>query len=225
MIRLILILLILAGPAAAQTPDVADPRIRTVVYDVDRVVRVQVPTGFHTAILFGPDEQVDNVAIGDETAWDATLNEAGSALFLKPLRASGTTNMTVVTSVRVYAFELSSAYGQSADAPFTLRFTYPDTDGATAGAATARPGRYRLTGARSVRPAAISDDGRRTYVEWRSDQAIPAVFAVDARGQRRLVEGRMQNRLYVIDGVHPALEFHLDGRRAGASRLAERSGR
>jgi len=225
LIRLILILLLVAGPALAQTAEPADPRIRTVAYDVDRVVRVQVPSGFHTAIIFGPDEQVDNVAIGDETAWDATLNEAGSVLFLKPLRASGATNMTVVTSVRVYAFELSSVYGQSADAPFTLRFTYPPVDDEVVGTGTARPGRYRLSGARSLHPAAISDDGRRTYVEWRPDQAIPAVFAVDARGTTTLVEGRMENGLYVIQGVHPGLEFHLDRRKGRATRLRERSGR
>jgi type IV secretion system protein VirB9 len=70
---------------------------------------------------------------------------------------------------------------------------------------------------------AISDDGLRTYIEWRAQQAIPAVFAIDERGDHRLVDGHVRDGLYVIDAVHRTLVFRLDRQTARASRNRTRS--
>lgn len=224
MIRLIAILLALAGPAWAQAAAQADPRLRTIVYDADQVVRLQVPTNFHVAVIFGADERVENVAVGDSDAWQVTLNASGDALFVKPVRSGGQTNMTVITDARVYSFELSSTYGPTADAPFTVRFRHP------AAAAAQRPsdleprlGRYRISGARTLRPVAVVDDGVRTSIEWRPGQPIPAVFAVDERGAETLVEGHMRDGLYVIDAVYRGLVFRLDRQSARATRDRSRN--
>ncbi|GAA0622574.1 P-type conjugative transfer protein VirB9 [Brevundimonas kwangchunensis] len=226
MTPLIALLAMFATTAQAETPRPADPRIRTVPYAVDQVVRLPVAANFHTAILFGPDERVRNVAIGDSDAWEATLNEAGDALFLKPLRASGTTNMTVITDVRVYSFELSASHGGAPDAPFTVRFAYPEMSAQPAvEPGVPRLGRYTLSGARRLRPTAIVDDGVRTSIEWRPAQIIPAVFAVDELGAETLVQGQMRNGLYVIDGVHRALVFRIERHTARATRASGRAAR
>ncbi|WP_426028849.1 TrbG/VirB9 family P-type conjugative transfer protein [Brevundimonas sp. TWP2-3-4b2] len=143
------------------------------------------------------------------------------------LRPNSATNMTVITDARVYNFELSSAYAQDTDTPFTVRFAYPEASAIPGAESDARlsVGRYRLSGARTVRPVAVSDDGVRTSIEWRDQQAIPAVFAIDETGDELLVEGHMRNGLYVIDAVHRTLVFRVDGRTARASRSSTRSPR
>jgi type IV secretion system protein VirB9 len=138
------------------------------------------------------------------------------------------TNMTVVTDVRVYLFDLIPLYGPSADMAYTVRFRYPTPGGEAAEEAAledAVAGRYRLSGTRALRPSRISDDGRHTYIEWPRDRALPAVYAVDAAGQEALVNGMMREDLFVIDAVVPRLAFRIDRQVARAVRVAERAQR
>ncbi len=58
----------------------------------------------------------------------------------------------------------------------------------------------------------------RTFIEWHDQQAIPAVFAIDDRGDELLVDGYVRDGLYVIDAVHRTLLFRLDRQTARASR-------
>ncbi|MEJ6789576.1 TrbG/VirB9 family P-type conjugative transfer protein [Brevundimonas sp. BR2-1] len=222
--RFLLLVLLLAAPVMAQTPPApVDARLRTIAYDAGQVFRLRVATGYQSTVILSPQERVENVGIGDSDGWQVTLNGRGDALFIKPLRQNSATNMTVITDARVYNFELSSAYAPGADTPFTVRFAYPAAalSAAEAGAQLS-VGRYRLSGARSVRPVAVSDDGVRTSIEWRDQQAIPAVFAIDEDGEELLVEGHMRNGLYVIDAVHRTLLFRVDGRTARARRTSTR---
>lgn len=114
----------------------------------------------------------------------------------------------------------------TADTSYTVRFAYPDgrSENAT-DATTAQVGRYRLSGARALRPSAISDDGVRTYVEWRAQQTLPAVFAIDERGDEVLLDGHMRDGRYVVDAVHPTLLFRLERQTARANRIRPRSAR
>lgn len=227
--RLLLLVLLLGAPAMAQTPATpgGDARIRTIPYDAGQVFRLRVATGYQSTIILSPQERVENVAVGDSDGWQVTLNGRGDVLFVKPLRPNSATNMTVITDARVYNFELSSAYAQDTDTPFTVRFADPEPPAVSAMEPGARVsvGRYRISGVRIVRPAAVSDDGVRTSIEWRDQQAIPAVFAIDDAGNELLVEGHMRGGLYVIDAVHQTLVFRLDRRTARASRSSTRSPR
>lgn len=225
--RLLLLILLLAAPAMAQTPPaqgVGDARLRTIQYDAGQVFRLRVATGYQSTVIFSAEERVENVGIGDSDGWQVTVNGRGDALFVKPLRPNSATNMTVITDARVYNFELSSAYAAGADTPFTVRFVHPATSSSSSAESGAPRsiGRYRISGARGVRPVAISDDGVRTYIEWRDQQAIPAVFAIDDAGDELLMEGHMRNGLYVIDVVHRTLLFRMDGQTARASRTSTR---
>ena len=207
-------------PLAAQVqpqPGTGDPRIQTVLYDSDQVVRLQGTPGYQIDVEFASDEQIENVAVGDSAAWQVTPNRRGDHLFVKPIMSGVTTNMTVVTSARVYLFELVPG----GDVPFTVRFRYPTQSIAAADApAGAIEGRYRLSGARTLRPSRIADDGTHTYIEWPSEHALPAVYAIDAQGQETLVNGGMREGLFVIDGVAPRLVFRIDQNVARADRVA-----
>lgn len=220
MIRLLALLLLASGPAWGQASPQTDPRIRTVIYDANQVVRLQVPANFHVAVLF--DEQIENVALGNSEAWQVTLNGSGDALFIKPAGSGGSTNMTVITDARVYAFELVPAYGSTSETAFTVRFEDPQAIQDQRVSNGGRLGRYRVTGSRTIRPVTVADDGVRTLIEWRPSQPIPAVFAVDEQGAETLVEGHMRDGLYVIDAIHRGLVFRLDRQSARAARVQSR---
>lgn len=225
-IILILTAFLQGAPATAQTPMVGvDPRLQTIPYDSGRVVPLRVAPGFQLTVIFGADERVENVAIGDSEAWQVTLNNRGDSLFLKPIRSGGVTNMTVITDARVYNFELASTQGSTADTPFTVRFLYPESEKPPELAPQPGVGRYRLSGSRTLRPSAIDDDGIRTFIEWRASQALPAIFALDEQGNEILLDGHIRDGRYVIDSVHRILLFKLDRQTARAARLPPRSER
>ncbi|HEX8641135.1 MAG TPA: TrbG/VirB9 family P-type conjugative transfer protein [Allosphingosinicella sp.] len=218
-----------SAPLVAQVqpqPGAGDPRVQTVDYHPDQVVLLQAAPGYQVTLEFG-DERIENVAIGDSGSWQVTANRRGDYLFVKPLQAAPT-NMTVVTDARVYLFELAPLYGASAEMAYTVRFRYPNGEAAaeeTAQAATepSVEGRYRISGARSLRPAGISDDGVHTYIEWPPERELPAVYALLADGRETLVNGMMRDEVYVIDEVVPRLVFRIDRREARAVRVAGRS--
>jgi type IV secretion system protein VirB9 len=227
---LLLALALAAAPVSAQIrpqPGAGDPRIQSVEYDANQVVQIQAAPGYQVTLELGSDEQIENVAVGDSGAWQVTANRNGDRLFVKPVQSGVTTNMTVVTNVRIYAFELVPLFGPSPDMAYTIRFRYPATDAASASAEAEQiiEGRYRLSGERTLRPSRISDDGRHTYIEFPRDQAIPAIYAVDDRGQESLVNGMMRDDLFVIDSVVPRLVFRIDQHVARATRVAPQAAR
>jgi type IV secretion system protein VirB9 len=215
-------LVAVAAPLAAQVrpePGPGDPRIQTVLYDPDQVVQLQAAPGYQVGIELATDEQIENVAVGDSAAWQVTPSRRGDHLFVKPLAAGVATNMTIVTSARVYLFELMPLFDRAQQA-FTVRFRYPG-DAAQPSVSDAPPveNLYRVSGDRALRPSRISDDGVHTFIEWPEDRALPAVYAVNAQGREMLVNGGMRDGIWVIDGVADRLVFRIDRKVAHARRL------
>ena len=227
--RFLIALIALLAPVAAHAqvmpkPGAGDPRVQSVEYSADQVVVLQAAPGYQIMVEFAPDERIENVALGDSGAWQATPNKRGDHLFVKPVQGGVTTNMVVLTDARTYAFELRPVYGAS-EMAFTVRFTYPGTAQAESAtetaAADARRGRYRLTGDLAIRPSGIDDDGAKTYIEWPASATLPAVYSVDAKGKEALVNGNMRDGIFVIDSVMPRLVFRLDRHIARAVRVTE----
>lgn len=218
-----LIGVLFAHPASAQVrpaPGIGDPRIQTVTYDPDQVVLLQVSTGYQLTVEFAPDERIENVAVGDSGAWQITPNKRGDHLFIKPTTNSVITNLTVITDARTYVFEL--APGGGSNPAYTIRFDYPKPPATAARDTPAiEAGRYKLSGAPALRPDAISDDGLKTYIIWREDQTLPAVFVIDRQGRETLADGAMRDGRYVLDSVNDRLIFRLDQQIAGALRVPQ----
>jgi type IV secretion system protein VirB9 len=216
-----------AMPLAAQVrpkPGPGDPHIQSIDFSADQVFQLQGAPGYSVTVELAPDEQIENVAVGDSNSWQVTANHRGDHLFIKALQANPT-NMTVVTNVRLYNFELVP--GSPADIAYTVRFHYPSTTDAAADAAEDAPsangeGRYRVSGDKTLRPSAISDDGRHTYIIWPRDRSLPAVYAIDEAGQETLVNGMMRNDIFVIDSVSQKLVFRIDNQAARAERMKPR---
>ena len=224
-VALLALALVAATPAEAQIrpqPGAGDPRIQVIEYDPNQVIQIQAAPGYQVTLEFGSDEQIENVAVGDSGAWQVSANRAGGHIFLKPLQPIAT-NMTVVTSQRVYAFELVPLPGPSPDMAYWVRFRYPGALGPqqSASAELILEGRYRLSGEASLRPSRMSDDGEHTYIQFPRDAAIPAIYSIDERGTESLVNGMMRDDVYVIDAVVQRLIFRIDQHVARATRLQQ----
>jgi type IV secretion system protein VirB9 len=212
-------------PAGAQVrpqPGDGDRRLQSVDYAPDQVVTLEVAPGYQLTVELAPDEQIENVAVGDSAAWQVTANRRGDRLFIKALQSGVATNMTVITNARLYAMDLVPLSGPSAEMAYTVRFRYPEAGEDTAaddGAEPALAGRYRLSGARRLRPSRIGDDGRQTFIEWPRDLPLPAVYGVGRDGQETLVNGMMRDDVFVIDSVVQRLIFRIDRDVAQARRV------
>lgn len=219
--------LLLAMPAAAQTrpePGPGDPRIQSVLYDPNQVVQIQAATGYQVTVEFAQDERIENIAVGDSGAWQITPNKRGDHLFIKAVGQGVTTNLTVVTDARTYVFELAPLFGPLPTMAYTIRFRYATPAAVTVvpNDAAAAPGRYKLGGGKTLRPAAIDDDGVHTYIAWGPDQTLPAIFAIDDKGNETLVNGMTRDGRFVIDAVANKLVFRIDRQTATAVRVPQK---
>jgi type IV secretion system protein VirB9 len=224
---LLLCAMFLAAPAVAETqpqPGIGDPRIQTVFYDPDQVVQLHVAVGYQLTVEFAADERIENIAVGDGGAWQITPNKRGDHVFIKVSPGGSSTNLTVVTDVRTYAFALAPGSDGSSDTPFTVRFRYPPPAVSVVAAPANAAVRYKLSGTRALRPTLVTDDGRRTYIVFADDQAMPAVFTLGADGKEQLVNGAVREGRYVIDGVSNQLLFRIDKLTASARRVPKRKG-
>ncbi|MFO6446983.1 TrbG/VirB9 family P-type conjugative transfer protein [Erythrobacter sp. NE805] len=136
-------------------PAAADNRLQTRVYDADAVVQVEGRTKVQTTIKFGPDEVIENVAIGDSAAWQVQPNKAQTILFVKPLEPAARTNMTVVTDKRTYLFDLVASPKSSA--LYVLQFRYPELEKAAEEARLAALAEAEMKAIRATLPETLSD--------------------------------------------------------------------
>jgi type IV secretion system protein VirB9 len=224
-----LALALFAVPAHA-----ADPRLQSVHYQADKVVKVQGRVGYQSMIEFGQGESIENVAVGDSSAWQVTPNKRANLLFLKPLMTKARTNMTVVTDQRTYLFDLSVA-GAGTTPLYNLRFTYGATPPAPvaaerpqqqrkiayptllANASSSQPAvvhpklnyDWKKKGDKNILPARYYDDGQSLYLQWKPGVAMPALFERDEQGREGLLNYRQQGNFIVVDGVPGTLVMRL----------------
>jgi type IV secretion system protein VirB9 len=225
--------LALASPAAALDAPRAgpsDPRIRVVDYDPWAVVRITGVFRTATQILFGEDEAIQHVAVGDTTGWDVAAE--GNILFVKPKAPRALTNLLVTTSrpggTRHYTFELATRAGSSArgtaDTVFGLRFRYPADEAAKAVAAVTAEqaalerkvlelkldravveGRrnlaYAVQGSTALQPSEVSDNGRFTVLRFPANQPVPTLYQVESSGTESLVPFDVRGEFVVVHVV------------------------
>jgi type IV secretion system protein VirB9 len=213
--------------AAFATPALADdPRLVERLYDPGEVVRIEGKPTVQATIRFAEDEHIENVAIGDSTAWQVTPNKRANLLFVKPLTERATTNMTVVTDRHTYLFDLVAS--PAAKNPlYVLAFTYPEEpeevqqagadgtvlEGPTAVELAAASDPYAVLdpaalnfawstkGDRNLLPARIYDDGAATFLTWPPGTPMPAILIRDHEGTEGPVNFAVRGDVIVVDGV------------------------
>jgi type IV secretion system protein VirB9 len=191
----------------------ADHHIKVVQYDPNNVVILKGRYGYQTQITFAANETVQNVSIGDSLAWQAVPVQ--NHLFIKPV-AESKTNMTVLTNINSYNFQLDSADGNALPI-YKLQFQYSeggyDQAGSSNAVATFDPEqlnwKYSFTGDRAVAPVEAFDNGQFTYFKFKQDgmSRLPAVFIVDKNRNESLINYHMQGKYLVVNAV--AKQFTL----------------
>jgi len=201
-----------AAPALAVEPHpgAGDPRIAEVLYDPTDVVELHGVLGYQLSLEFDPAERIENVAIGDALGWQVTPNRKANLLFLKPMAQRPSTNMTVVTNLRRYNFQLSvRAHAPVRAVPFSVRFTYPQ---AAVAVVTPEPPpeppvdrnhAYTYQGSAKALPVQMFDDGQSTYFAFGRDEDLPAIYAIDADGGEAVVNSHMRAGYIVVDRLAP----------------------
>jgi type IV secretion system protein VirB9 len=201
---------LIAAAAVAPVPSPGDPRVRIVHYQPDEVVELKATIGYQMSLEFGPGEKIENVSIGDGLGWQVTPNHKANLLFLKPLDVHSVTDMTVVTNLRRYVFDLTAhrapAHGDRS-LIFRVRFEYPEPFVAVAEPPPAPPPQpppdvnhaYRIQGAAETAPLRVFDDGHNTYFTFDPAVEYPVIFAVDPDRQEAVVNSATRNGYVVVD--------------------------
>ena len=66
-----------SAPLGAQVrpaPGSGDPRIQSILYSPDQVFQLSGAPGYAINVELSPDEQVENIALGDSSAWQVTAS-------------------------------------------------------------------------------------------------------------------------------------------------------
>lgn len=217
-----LLLPALVGAALATSPAWAsDSRLVEREYDPGQVVRIDARTTVQATIAFGDSELIENVAIGDSHSWQVTPNKRANLLFVKPLKERTSTNMTVVTNLRTYLFDLVA--NPKADPLYVLRFSYPEEAAGKAASALAEgPNDLEMTAASDpyavkdparlnfewgsegdakLLPARTYDDGEATFLTWQAGKPVPAILITNEDGLEGPVNYAVRGDTVVVDGV------------------------
>lgn len=208
-----------------------DGRIKTFVYDEQEVYRVRGYYGYSTTLQFSPEEAIESISLGDSVAWQATpVKSHRNILMIKPLLKDAHSNMTVLTTKRIYSFELSAAKSTvpwNDNISYRLTFQYPDEqDEALANfAALHEPGYtnhanvsthvapdswnfdYSFSGSHTLHPVRTFDNGKFTYFQFADMETTPAIFVVDEQGEESLVNFTRQGKYIVVERL--ARQFSL----------------
>ena len=170
-------------------PASADERLIEHTYNESEVIRIEGKMHVQATIIFGENETIENVAVGDSQSWQITPNKRANLLFLKPLSDAARTNMTVITDQHRYFFDLIAS--KAARPLYMLRFAYHDT-----GAHPATVGQQ----AEGVRPASPqtpvgatptpANPATNAAIDPKPDHAT-LNFAWKASGDSRLIPQRI----------------------------------
>lgn len=217
-------LALLTSPGSAQVlpePSFENPRIQSVRFEPGQEIQLTALPETGLTLVLEPGEQITRVAVDDGNALQATVSAESDGLLLMPKRSGQLGGIAVDTNRRSYRFALRT--GRDLMAAYLVQIEHgpppiPMDVIAPSEPMSSQVWRYRLRGDRKVRPLAISDDGKRTFIEFAPRQALPAIFAIGPSGKEQVVNGHMRGGVFVIDRVWQRLVFRIDKEKASARR-------
>ncbi len=197
-----------------------EKKFRTYIYNPNDVYRYLGHYTYQGFIEFESDETISTISMGDPSLW--LFEHLGNRLFLKPVgEGHSQTNMTVISSKRIYHFELTAKEAKNIsdkDLVFVAKFVYPDEkDKNIMEFAKAIPSdepdlrdlsnynfKYQYTGEASIAPVKVFDNGEFTYFQFpRKNAEYPAIFSVDASGFESLINFRAAGDYIIVEKVAP----------------------
>lgn len=218
---------LIASSAVAQ-PITSDSRIKTLVFNPNEVFAITTHYGYQSNIEFGEKENIETISVGDRTAWQ--ISPTGRRVFIRAMEENAHTNMTVITNLRAYQFDLRSSSADavfgSAELTYVVRFFYPEEATSSLGARLSPPSvapaaamqtplpeplsvaspynyRYTFTGPTSIAPVKIYDDGRTTFFKF-PPNIVPTIEIITAKGETLGVPvSQLSDGLVSVNAVAP----------------------
>ena len=180
-------------------------------------------------------ETILNLAIGDSVRWVVAAAQSGANgaiphVFIKPTETNLQTNLLITTTKRVYYLRLMS--NVTAVEPSRISYAYPEEEAADAAAREAArlaaaaerasdlplvpPDQldynYKLAGAREIVPAKVYNDGVHSYIQYNVlPTDLPVVYAVAPDGSDQIVNYRLKDTIFIVDGIPTGFDLVLNG--------------
>jgi type IV secretion system protein VirB9 len=198
-----------------------DSRVRVVAYDPEQVIKLHGFVGYQIHFQFAEGESFVNLAAGDNKALD--VGYEANHLVLKPLAQKVATNITVITTRRVYQFDYSASAlrpdPDREDVIYSLRFIYPQDEAKRAAEAleqkrldaklaattsipeSARNMNYWGCGSAAIRPASAYDDGVQTRLTFAAHAEFPTLYVKNDDDSESVVNFTVENDQVVIHRV------------------------
>jgi len=219
---LFLLLLFSSNAVAAQFPHYlgSEKKFRSYIYNPNDVYRYAGHYTYQGFIEFEEGETIGTISMGNPSLW--LFETLGNRLFLKPVGEDNSeTNMTIISSKRVYHFELMAKEARGIndkDLIFVAKFVYPDekdknlvsfpkilpSDEPDMRDLSIYNFNYQYTGEPAIAPIKIFDNGEFTYFQFAKKNAeIPAIFSVDSEGFESLINFRAAGSYIIVEKVAP----------------------
>ncbi len=225
-----IIFLFFSNSYSAQLPRYlgSEKKFRSYVYNPNELYRYFGHYTYQGFIEFEAGEAINTISMGNPTLW--LVETLDNRIFLKPVGEDNSeTNMTVLTSKRVYHFELVAKEAKGLadkDLIFVVKFSYPDDkDKNLVEFAKTPPSdepdmrdlsvynfNYQYTGEKSIAPSKVFDDGIFTYFQFISKNSeVPAIYSVDSEGFESLVNYRIAGSYMIVEKVAPQYSLRNGG--------------
>lgn len=201
-----------------------DNRIKLLNYTPTDVYTVPTKYGYQTSIVFESGEAVRTVSVGDRSMWQ--IVPSGNRIFIRPMDDDLSTNMTVITNMREYNFDIKSVAADKTNNVYVIQFRYPEDERNSDAPelppiapavsridAVAIPPLdtqrtqsinklYSYTGPDEVAPAQVYDDGKNTYVVYNTiPSPAPKPLITSASGNQDVATHVVQGNKIVIRTV------------------------
>lgn len=199
------------------SPTLSDTRVRNVPYDPANVVVINGFFGFQTYILFSEGEEITDIAAGDTEGWNIGVTVKKNGFFIKPRQDSPQTNITVLTNLRHYNFDMRMG---GRNKFYMVRFTYPQEEARKNQEAienammnalldkrdSGRPLNYDYwyDGSELLKPVSCWDNGTFTFFKFAPGRDFPAIYVVNTD-----------------DGSEAIVNKHIDGNTIIVHKIAE----
>ena len=187
---------------------VTDNRVKTFTYSENQVYKLVAYYGYQTDVQLGSDEELKTISAGDSAGFQITPADGGHHIFIKPMARGARTNLSVITSKRIYVFDLSARSVVDTDSiTYFVRFQYPQAG--WRGANRAHPGKspaelhfdYAISGTKALQPVRVFDDGQFTFFQFDEERDLPAIFVVGGDGKESLINYRMEDGYVVVERI------------------------
>lgn len=213
-----------------EVPSTIDSRIKTLIYNQNEIYDLKFYYGYQSFIELAEDEEIEIISLGESYPWK--LTPIGKRLFIRPTQIGVSTNMMIITTKRIYLFQISSGtYEDGADEEliYSVRFFYPDTTKKGVPIALNNNSKetlksqslfdldkagnlnfdYLMTGnIQDLSPIKVFDNGINTYFEFKNKNAVvPYIYAVDINGNETKLEHSIDGDYVVVNSTH--LQFSL----------------